>query len=173
MRLTSYQHRQMLEGNPSLARIFDKMHGPLGRQVDELSDRGLGDDSVGSVDNRQHRTAPIRVQRTTTKIIENRGDTLNRLLADAKRFPMLSPEREQELARTWRGHGDQAALREQGGIPDMTAAVPLGHQATRRQQMHAAVSAGIAVDCAERLKRRSSVLTGIETDNGQTLTDPP
>jgi RNA polymerase sigma-32 factor len=44
--------------------------------------------------------------------IENSGDALTHLLAEAKRFPMLSPEREQELARAWRNHGDEAALRD-------------------------------------------------------------
>jgi RNA polymerase sigma-32 factor len=44
--------------------------------------------------------------------IENRGDALTHLLAEAKRFPMLSPEREQDLARAWRDHGDEAALRD-------------------------------------------------------------
>jgi RNA polymerase sigma-32 factor len=34
------------------------------------------------------------------------------LLAEAKRFPMLSPEREQALAQAWRRHGDEAALRD-------------------------------------------------------------
>jgi RNA polymerase sigma-32 factor len=43
---------------------------------------------------------------------ENRGDALGRLLAEAKRFPMLSPEREQALARAWRQDGDEAALRD-------------------------------------------------------------
>src|SRR5258707_12783904 len=33
-------------------------------------------------------------------------------MTDAKRFPMLSPEREQELALAWRDHRDEAALRE-------------------------------------------------------------
>jgi len=44
--------------------------------------------------------------------IENRGDALTHLLAEARRFPMLSPEREQDLARAWRDHGDEAALRD-------------------------------------------------------------
>ena len=44
--------------------------------------------------------------------IENRGDALTHLLAEAKRFPMLTPEREQELARAWRNHRDEAALRD-------------------------------------------------------------
>ncbi len=44
--------------------------------------------------------------------IETRGDALARILADAKRFPMLSPEREQELVRTWRDDHDEAALQE-------------------------------------------------------------
>jgi RNA polymerase sigma-32 factor len=47
-----------------------------------------------------------------TFAIENRGNALTHLLAEAKRFPMLSPEREQDLARAWRDHGDEAALRE-------------------------------------------------------------
>jgi len=49
---------------------------------------------------------------TVTNMIENRGDALAHLMTDAKRFPMLSPEREQELALAWRDHGDEAALRE-------------------------------------------------------------
>jgi RNA polymerase sigma-32 factor len=47
-----------------------------------------------------------------TVSFENRGDALNQLLAEAKCFPMLTPEREQELARAWRRHGDDAALRD-------------------------------------------------------------
>jgi RNA polymerase sigma-32 factor len=47
-----------------------------------------------------------------TNMIDNRGDALTHLLADAKRFPMLSPEREQKLAQAWRNDGDEAALRE-------------------------------------------------------------
>ena len=49
---------------------------------------------------------------TVTNMIENRGDALAHLMTDAKRFPMLSPEREQQLALAWRDHGDEAALRE-------------------------------------------------------------
>src|SRR6266550_1407406 len=49
---------------------------------------------------------------TVTNMIENRGDALAHLMTDAKRFAMLSPEREQELALAWRDHGDEAALRE-------------------------------------------------------------
>jgi RNA polymerase sigma-32 factor len=47
-----------------------------------------------------------------TNMIDNRGDALTHLLADAKRFPMLSPEREQKLAQAWRNDGDEGALRE-------------------------------------------------------------
>jgi RNA polymerase sigma-32 factor len=47
-----------------------------------------------------------------TNMIDNRGDALTHLLADAKRFPMLSPEREQKLAQAWRNDGDETALRE-------------------------------------------------------------
>jgi RNA polymerase sigma-32 factor len=43
---------------------------------------------------------------------ENRGASFDQLLAQAKRFPMLTPEREQALARAWRRHGDEAALRD-------------------------------------------------------------
>jgi RNA polymerase sigma-32 factor len=43
---------------------------------------------------------------------ETRGDALAHLLTDSKRFPMLSPEREQELALAWRDHADEAALRD-------------------------------------------------------------
>jgi len=52
------------------------------------------------------------IKTTVTMTIENRGDALTHLLAEAKRFPMLSPEREQDLARAWRDHGDEAALRD-------------------------------------------------------------
>jgi RNA polymerase sigma-32 factor len=52
------------------------------------------------------------MKRTVTMTIENRGDALTHLLAEAKQFPMLSPEREQDLARAWRDHGDEAALRD-------------------------------------------------------------
>ena len=45
-------------------------------------------------------------------MIDNRGDALTHLLADSKRFPMLSPERELDLAQAWRHDGDHAALRE-------------------------------------------------------------
>jgi len=45
-------------------------------------------------------------------MIENKGDALTHFLAEAKRFPMLTPEREQELAQAWRNHGNEAALRE-------------------------------------------------------------
>jgi RNA polymerase sigma-32 factor len=48
---------------------------------------------------------------TATRVHENRGDALALLLADAKRFPMLSPEQEIRLARSWRNDGDEAALR--------------------------------------------------------------
>jgi RNA polymerase sigma-32 factor len=47
-----------------------------------------------------------------TTLTENRSDALTHLLSTAKRFPMLSPEREQELALAWRDHRDEAALRE-------------------------------------------------------------
>ncbi len=43
---------------------------------------------------------------------ENRHNTLDHLLGQAKRFPILTPEREQELARAWRNHGDETALRD-------------------------------------------------------------
>jgi len=36
--------------------------------------------------------------------------TLTRFVEEAKRFPMLSPEREQELATAWRDQRDRAAL---------------------------------------------------------------
>jgi len=47
-----------------------------------------------------------------TKVNENRGDALALLLTDARRFPILSPERELDLARAWRDDGDQAALQD-------------------------------------------------------------
>jgi RNA polymerase sigma-32 factor len=47
-----------------------------------------------------------------TKMIENRGDALANFLAEAKRFPMLTAEQEQELAQAWRDYGDEAALRD-------------------------------------------------------------
>jgi RNA polymerase sigma-32 factor len=43
---------------------------------------------------------------------ERRGDALAYLLAEAKQFAMLSPEREAALAGAWRQNGDEAALRE-------------------------------------------------------------
>src|SRR5260370_19444921 len=49
---------------------------------------------------------------TVTTVNENRGDALALLLTDARRFPMLSPEWDQELARAWRNDGDEAALRD-------------------------------------------------------------
>jgi RNA polymerase sigma-32 factor len=49
---------------------------------------------------------------TVTNMIDGRGDALSHLLTDAKRFPMLSPEREQELALAWRDDGDEGALRD-------------------------------------------------------------
>jgi RNA polymerase sigma-32 factor len=42
---------------------------------------------------------------------QNHSDALERLFAEAKQFPMLTPEREQALARAWRQKGDEAALR--------------------------------------------------------------
>ena len=53
-----------------------------------------------------------RVEMTGNTVNETRGDALAHLLTDAKRFPMLSPEREQELALAWRDHADEAALRD-------------------------------------------------------------
>ena len=50
-------------------------------------------------------------ERTMITIIDNRGDALTHFFAEAKRFPMLTPEREQELARAWKDRGDEAALR--------------------------------------------------------------
>ncbi len=47
-----------------------------------------------------------------TTAFENREDALGRFLAEAKRFPMLTAAREQELAQAWRSRGDKAALRE-------------------------------------------------------------
>jgi RNA polymerase sigma-32 factor len=47
-----------------------------------------------------------------TKVNEDRGDALALLLTDARRFPILSPERELDLARAWRDDGDQAALQD-------------------------------------------------------------
>src|SRR5579863_5511465 len=38
--------------------------------------------------------------------------SLVRLVEEAKRFPMLTLEREQELAQRWRDHGDRAALQD-------------------------------------------------------------
>src|SRR5262249_47486105 len=43
---------------------------------------------------------------------ENRGDALALLLTESRRFPILSPERELDLARTWRHDGDKAALQD-------------------------------------------------------------
>jgi RNA polymerase sigma-32 factor len=47
-----------------------------------------------------------------TTVIENRGDALAHLVAEAREFPILSPERERELGLAWRQRGDEAALRE-------------------------------------------------------------
>ena len=47
-----------------------------------------------------------------TIIADKRGGALTQFLAEAKRFPMLTPEREQELARAWKDCGDEAALRD-------------------------------------------------------------
>ena len=49
-----------------------------------------------------------------TTTFKNRGDAhaLSDFFAEAKRFPMLTAEQEQELAQAWRGHGDEVALRE-------------------------------------------------------------
>src|SRR5499433_4157751 len=49
---------------------------------------------------------------TGNTVNETRGDAVAHLLADAKRFPMLSPERELALALAWRDHADEAALRD-------------------------------------------------------------
>ena len=49
---------------------------------------------------------------TGNTVNETRGDALAHLLTDSKRFPMLSPEREQELTLAWRDHADEAALRD-------------------------------------------------------------
>jgi len=47
------------------------------------------------------------------KAMNHKIDTaLVRFVEEAKRFPMLSPEREQELARAWRDRGDREALKQ-------------------------------------------------------------
>jgi RNA polymerase sigma-32 factor len=46
-----------------------------------------------------------------TTTIKNSGEALNHFLAEAKRFPLLTPEQEQQFARAWRDDGDAAALR--------------------------------------------------------------
>ena len=46
------------------------------------------------------------------RTLENSRDTLDHFFTEAKRFPMLTPEREQELAKAWRHNGDEAALRD-------------------------------------------------------------
>ena len=43
--------------------------------------------------------------------IENGGDALALLMAEAKQFPMLTAEHERELAQAWRDQGDTRALR--------------------------------------------------------------
>jgi RNA polymerase sigma-32 factor len=48
----------------------------------------------------------------TTTIERATGDALGRILAEAKEFAMLAPEREQQLARAWRDHQDPAALKQ-------------------------------------------------------------
>ena len=47
-----------------------------------------------------------------TTVIENRGDAVSHLLTEAKRFPLLSPERELDLSRAWQNEGDEEALRD-------------------------------------------------------------
>jgi RNA polymerase sigma-32 factor len=47
-----------------------------------------------------------------TTMIGHRGDGLTHYLAETRRYPLLSLEREQELARAWRDRRDEAALRE-------------------------------------------------------------
>ena len=56
--------------------------------------------------------AAKRDEKAVTTVIENRGDALAHLVVEAKRFPILSAERERELGLAWRRHGDEAALRE-------------------------------------------------------------
>ena len=46
-----------------------------------------------------------------TTTIETNREALAHFFAEAKQFPMLTLEREQELARAWRDCGDEAALR--------------------------------------------------------------
>jgi RNA polymerase sigma-32 factor len=48
----------------------------------------------------------------TTTFENKKGDALGRLLAEAKGFALLDPQREQELARAWRDGRDEAALRQ-------------------------------------------------------------
>ena len=48
--------------------------------------------------------------RVTTTIKDN-GQALTHFLAEAKRFPLLTLEEEQQVARAWRDDGDKAALR--------------------------------------------------------------
>jgi RNA polymerase sigma-32 factor len=53
------------------------------------------------------------LESTKAKHMNQRIDSsLVRFVEEAKRFPMLSPEREQELARAWRDHQDRDALRQ-------------------------------------------------------------
>ncbi len=47
-----------------------------------------------------------------TTFFENRGDALAHFLAEAKQFPMLTLEQEQELAEAWRNRADETALRD-------------------------------------------------------------
>lgn len=51
----------------------------------------------------------------TMTMIDNRRDALSHFFAEAKRFPMLDAQREEELSTAWRDRGDQAALRELTG----------------------------------------------------------
>src|SRR5215469_2055973 len=53
-----------------------------------------------------------RDETTVTTVIENRGDALAHLVAEAREFPIWSPERELELGLAWRRRGDEVALRE-------------------------------------------------------------
>jgi RNA polymerase sigma-32 factor len=54
------------------------------------------------------RGASVRGFIRTMQLISD--STVSQLIEDAKRFPMLEAEREQELARAWRERGDRQAL---------------------------------------------------------------
>jgi RNA polymerase sigma-32 factor len=70
-----------------------------------MSDRGQASRTRDADGAERRRPEARRVAMGTTLT-----SVLSRFIEDAKRYPMLTPEREQELAIAWRGRGDRAAL---------------------------------------------------------------